>query len=212
MYTDTLFGPRLSSQLNTCSQLYATDFEWSQFYPMTTEREAHTNLGLLHHQHGVPTVLMPDNMMALTAGNFKKKARAAGSIIHPIEAHMPNQHKAEATVREIKRMHQHEMHCSSTPLIFWDKCFQLQCLIHSHTALHKPTFKGMTQEERLKGETADIPFLVEFQWYQRVWMPSGSMAGSLQYGRWRYGKLGTHHESNGGGKDFCYSSHTTGPQ
>ena len=103
MYTDTLFGPRASFQLNTCSQLYATDFEWSWFYPMTAEREAHITLGLLHHQHRVRTGLMPDNAMALTAGEFKKKARAAGSIIHPIEAHTPNQNKANATVREIKR-------------------------------------------------------------------------------------------------------------
>ena len=61
------------------------------------------------------------------------------------------------------------MHCSSSPLIFWDKCFQLQHLICSHTALNLPTLKGMTTEERLKEETADILFLIEFQWYQRVW-------------------------------------------
>ena len=59
-------------------------------------------LGLFHHQHGVPTVLMPDNTMALTTGEFKKKPRAAGSIVHPIEAHMPSQNNAKATVREIK--------------------------------------------------------------------------------------------------------------
>ena len=68
------------------------------------EKEAHTTLGLLHQQQGVPTVLKPDNTMARTAGEFKK-ARAAGSIIHPIEAHMPNQNKAEPMVREIKRMY-----------------------------------------------------------------------------------------------------------
>ena len=66
MYTDTLLGPRLSSQLNTCGQLYATDFDWSWFYPMTREREVQMTLGLLHHQPWVPTVLMPDNAMALT--------------------------------------------------------------------------------------------------------------------------------------------------
>ena len=49
---------------------------------------------------------MPDNAMALTAGEFKKKTRAAGSIIHPIEAHTPHQNKAKATVREIERMYQ----------------------------------------------------------------------------------------------------------
>ena len=57
MYTDTLFGPRPSYQLNTCGQLYATNFEWSQFYPMPSEREIHTTLGLFRHQQGVPTVL-----------------------------------------------------------------------------------------------------------------------------------------------------------
>ena len=61
-------------------------------------------LGLLHNQHGAPTVLMQDNAMALTVGEFKKKVRTAGSIIHPIEAHMPNQNKAEAMIREIKRL------------------------------------------------------------------------------------------------------------
>ena len=126
-------------------------------------------MGLLHHQHRVSTVLMPDNAMALTAGEFKKKARAAGSIIHPIEAHTPNQNRADTMVREIKRMFQQEMHQSSSPLNFWDKCFHLQCSICSHTALHLPTLKAMTSEERLKGETAENLFLVEFQWYQRVW-------------------------------------------
>ena len=106
-------------------------------------------LGLLHHQHRVPTVLMPDNAMALSAGEFKKKTRAAGSIIHPIEPHTPNQNKAEAMIREIERMYQWEMHHSSSPLLFWEKCFQLQCLIHSHTALNLPTLEGMTPEERL---------------------------------------------------------------
>ena len=30
---------------------------------------------------------------------------------------------------------------------FWDTCFQLQCLIHSHTALHLCTLKGMSQRK-----------------------------------------------------------------
>ena len=59
------------------------------------------------------------------------------------------------------------MHHSDSPLIFCDKCFQLQCLFCSHTALHLPTLKGITPEERLKGETADTSFLIEL--YQRVW-------------------------------------------
>ena len=48
---------------------------------------------------------MPDNAMALTVGEFKKKARAVGSIIHPIEAHMPNQNKVEAMLTEINSIY-----------------------------------------------------------------------------------------------------------
>ena len=73
LYTDTLFGPSPSSQLNTCGELYATDFEWSWVYPMMAERETHNTLGLFHHQHGVPTILMQDNAMALTAGKLRRK-------------------------------------------------------------------------------------------------------------------------------------------
>ena len=81
----------------------------------------------------------------------------------------------------------------------------------------------MTPEERLKGETADISFLLEFQWYQRVWYiePTdkyekhhlGQSLGpcNMAGGGGGYGKLGTHHESNGEGKDF-HCSHTTGSQ
>ena len=88
---------------------------------MTAEREAHTTMGLLHHQHRVPTVLMLDNAMALTAGEFKKKARAAGSIIHPIEAHTPNQNRGDTMVRETK------------------ECSNRKCIIQAH-----PSFYGIS--------------------------------------------------------------------
>ena len=78
-------------------------------------------LGLLHHQHRVPTVLMPDNAMALTAGKFKKKARAAGSIIHPIEAHMPNQNKLRQQLEKLK------------------ECTNVKCVIQAH-----PSFSGIS--------------------------------------------------------------------
>ena len=75
-------------------------------------------LGLLHHQHGVPTVLTQDNTMALTAGKFKKKARASGSIIHPSEAHTPNQNKWLEKLKE---------------------CTDGKCIVQAH-----PSFSGIS--------------------------------------------------------------------
>ena len=155
MYTDTLFGPISSTRKNICGQLYSTKFEWSVFYPLRAEQEAHLSLDLLHSYVGVPAVLTPDNAMSLVAGDFSKKARRAGSIIHPIEAHTPNQNCAKSMAREIKRMYRKAMHVSNAPLVFWDRCFELQCLIWSHMSLNLPTLEGMTPLEKLTGDTQD---------------------------------------------------------
>ena len=72
-------------------------------------------------------------------------------------------------VCEIKRMYHKAMRASNAPVVFWDRCFELQCLILSHTALNLPTLEGMTPMEKLTGNTQDNSFLVEFGWWDRVW-------------------------------------------
>ena len=105
----------------------------------------------------------PDNVMAWMAGEFRRVAQRVGArIIHPIEVHTPNQNKAEKMAREIKCMYRREMRRLNSPLIFWDKCFQLQCLTIN-------SLQGLTPEEMLKVDMADISHLVECQWYQWVW-------------------------------------------
>ena len=118
MYTDTLFRPISSTRKNICGQLYSTKFEWSVFCPLRVEREAHLSLDLLHSYVGVPAVLTPDNAMSLVAWDFSKKERHAGSIIHPIEAHTPNQNHAELMARETKCMYCKAMRASNAPLVF----------------------------------------------------------------------------------------------
>ena len=107
--------------------------------------------------------------MSLVAADFSKKERRAGSIIHPIEAHTPNQNHAESMACEIKRMYRKAMCASNAPLVFWDRFFELQCLIQLHTALNHPTLEGKTLMEKLTGDTQDISFLVEFGWWDRIW-------------------------------------------
>ena len=169
MYTDMLFRPRPSSQKNICSQVFSTSFDWCVFYPLKAECDVHLALDLLHADYGVAKIYTPDNAMTLVKGTFEKKVNRAGSIIHPTEAHTPNKNKAESIAREYKWMYRREMHRSNSPLIYWDKCYQLQCLICSHTALGLPSLEGMTPIEKLTGDTGDMSHLAEFQWYQWIW-------------------------------------------
>ena len=57
---------------------------------MKSKSEAHFTLDLLHSQYGVFHTMIPDNAMELTQGEFLRKARKAGSMIHPSEAYTPN--------------------------------------------------------------------------------------------------------------------------
>ena len=131
--------------------MFSTDFDWCVFYPLKAECNAHLVLDLLHTDYGVAKTYTPDNAMTLVKETFEKKVNWAGSTIHPIEAHTPNQNKAESIARELKHMYHREMHRSYSPLIYWDKCYQLQCLICSHTALGLPSLEGMTPIEKLMG-------------------------------------------------------------
>ena len=165
MYTNTLFGLRPSSLKNICGQVFSTNFDWCVFYPLKAECDAPLAFDLLHANYGVAKTYTPDNAMTLVKGTFEKKVNQAGSTIHLIQAHTPNQNKAESIARELKCMYHHEMCRLNSPLIYWVKCYQLQCLIHSHTALGLPSLEGMTPIKKLTGDTGNISHLTEFQWY-----------------------------------------------
>ena len=169
MYTDMLFRPRPSSQKNICGQVFSTNFDWCVFYPLKAECDVHLALDLLHADYGVAKTYTPDNAMTLVKGTFEKKVNQVGSTIHLIEAHTANQNKAESIARELKCMYNCEMRRSNLPLIYWDKCYQLQCLIRSHTALGLPSLEGTTPIKKLMGDKGDISHLTEFQWYQWFW-------------------------------------------
>jgi hypothetical protein len=105
VYTDTMFAHHSSLQGNTMAQIYATDFGWVKVYPMVKKPDAHMTLVLLHHQYGVFHTIVPDDAKELMKKDFLNKARKAGANIHPTEPYTPNHNKAEAAIRELKRMY-----------------------------------------------------------------------------------------------------------
>ena len=170
MYTDTMFN-RTTKSLNgnTCAQVFCTNFDFITVYPMRTKGDAHLALGRLLADYGAPTKMIPDNAPELIGGEFKAKLNQAGVQIRPIEAFTPNQNRAEAGIRELKRLYRRAMRATNAPAVLWDHCLELQAEIRSHTALNIYSLEGDTPYTVLTGDTPDISHLSEFAWYQYVW-------------------------------------------
>jgi hypothetical protein len=59
LYSDTMFCPKVKSARGyTMAQIFATDFGWSQSYPMMRKGKAHEALGLLFTREGVPPKML----------------------------------------------------------------------------------------------------------------------------------------------------------
>jgi Reverse transcriptase (RNA-dependent DNA polymerase) len=169
-YTDTFFGPVPSLfHKHAVAQVYVTEFDWVKVYPMQSKADAHLTLDLLHHDYGAFHTMIPDDAKELILGDFAHKLRKVSTYIHPIEAYTPNQNKAEATIRIVKQMYRKAMIASNAPLILWDHCFQLMAEIRSNTALPLLALHGETPLTKLRGDTADISHLCQFEWYEPVW-------------------------------------------
>lgn len=169
VYTDTLQAKEKSLDQNLYAQIYVTDFHWTKVYPMRSKSEAHLTLDQLHKDYGIFHTIIPDNAKELTQGEFKRKAQRAGSVIRPVEAYMHNQNRAEAAIREIRRMYRKAMRATNAPHVLWDHCIQLMAEIRSHTALDILQLQGDVPTAVLTGDTPDISHLCEFSWYDPVW-------------------------------------------
>lgn len=169
VYTDTMFMKPMTLLRHTCAQVYVTDFEWTKVYPIKSKKEAPYTLDLLHKEYGVFHTIVSDNAPELIHGDFARKARKAGAILHPIEAHTPNQNRAESAIRELKRLCRRAMVATASPAVLWDHCFQLYAEIRSHTAMNLMNLYGDVPHTVLVGDTADISHLCQFAWYDPVW-------------------------------------------
>ena len=174
MYTDTLFSETQSLGQNTCGQVYVTDFNFVELFLMRKKSDVSLMLETLTHDYRIFNNIIPDNAPELTLGEFHKCAHKFRTRIRPIEAWTPNQNKAEAAIRELKRSYRHAMRWTNTPTILWVHCMQLMAQLRSHTALTTYELEGTTP---ITGDTPDISHLVEFSWYQIVWYSNPRFEG-----------------------------------
>ena len=109
-----MFADTKSLSQYTCAQIFCMDFNWVAFYPMHHKVDAHLALEQSIFDYGVFNTLTPDNAPELVSREFKQKVQKFGCNIKPVEAYTPNQNKAEATIRELKRSYHRAMHKSHT--------------------------------------------------------------------------------------------------
>ena len=118
-------------------------FNWVAFYPMKKKSDMSEALELLISNHGAFNNIIPDNAPELISSNFKQTANKFGIHIHPVEAWMSNQNKAEACIRELKQSFRRAMRKTNAPTILWDHCFQLMAkyvlTLHLISFLYKGT-------------------------------------------------------------------------
>lgn len=88
MYADTLIGKMVSLRGNKYAQVYCTPFGWCMVMPMKQKSDAHYTLDELFQRVGFPKVIIPDNALEKTQGQFRRKCLKAQVPIHPIEAYM----------------------------------------------------------------------------------------------------------------------------
>ena len=77
MFTDTFFYSVNSKLGNTCDHIYCNDLRWTRIHPIKSMPEAKHSLSTLFTRDGIPHMMVMDNAMEKTAGEFNKKGRDA---------------------------------------------------------------------------------------------------------------------------------------
>jgi hypothetical protein len=168
MFTDTLESGTLSRRQNKYAQVFVIPPNWIKVYPMRTKGEAHFCLAALFHDIGVPEKMIMDGSKEQTQGEFRKKIRDAGCIVHQTEPYTPWSDRAELAIRELKKKTRRAMMNSHCPKRLWDDCMELVADINSHTVHENYGLDGQTPQAIITGNTPDISILAEFSWYQWV--------------------------------------------
>jgi hypothetical protein len=86
---DTMVANVKSLRVNTCCEIYATDFGWSRAFPIAKIAEVYEKLDLLLSRYGIPEALVSDNAQDYIGGNFKKKTKEAGVFCKLTEPYSP---------------------------------------------------------------------------------------------------------------------------
>ena len=185
-YTDTLMGKYKSLTGNTCIQIFANESQFVKAYPMESKAEAGLALRQFVRDYGAPDKLTSDGAGEQTGGKtaFMYNVRKYGIDHHLSEPGRPNQNRAEAVIREVKRKWYRQMTKKRVPRRLWDYGIVWVCEIMSMTANSNFALDGRSPMEQVTGETPDISEYLDFGFYDWVWYKDNAGVGDNSCGRW----------------------------
>jgi hypothetical protein len=85
------------------------------------------------------------------------------------EAHSPWQNRAEAGIRDIKKLVGWALRYSGAPVEFWCYAVEWAARVTSLIAHDLPALKTRTPEEAVTGRTPDISEFAHYSWFEWIW-------------------------------------------
>ena len=197
IYTDTMFAKVKSLKGHTCAQVFTDGKGFIHAIPMKSKKDAGTALRTFIQDFGIPRVLAYDGAKEQVGPGteFQKSLRAYHIKDHTSEPDTPNQNRAEAAIRELKRRWKQRIMKRRVPKRLWDFGITWEGEILSRLCRHNNDYTGI---ERLTGDTVDISEWIEFEFYDLCWYWEVPDDGENPLiGRW----LGVSHRV---GSAMCY--------
>jgi hypothetical protein len=104
VYSDTLFSETSSARQFTCGQLFVSNPEFADFYPMQNKSDAPYKLNAFCKTYGILRTLLTDNAPEETSGEWEKIVKQYLISQHTTEPHSRWQNRAEIEIRELKTL------------------------------------------------------------------------------------------------------------
>lgn len=155
-YMDTMFSSRKSVRGYTCAQVFTDGYNFSRVYPMRTKGDAPHALMLFIHEVGVPKSLLSDLALEETRGEWGKIVKQYHIDHRTTEAKSPWQNRAEAEIRELKKLVRRVLKQSKAPAELWCFAIEWEPIVQSLMAHDTMLLNSRTPEERVLGRTPDI--------------------------------------------------------
>jgi hypothetical protein len=186
IYSDTMFPGVKSIRGYTCVQVFTDRHGFIRVYPLKKKAEAHHALVRFIQDVGIPRALLTDNAPEEIRGEWGRVVRKYHIKPRTTEPASPWQNRAEAEIREVKKLARRAMSKSLVPLNLWCYALEWAARIRSYAAHDLPFLETRTPEERIMSRTPDISEYIHVDWLQRVWYqePAQFLETTRHLGRW----------------------------
>ena len=173
VYADQMTSQAQSPSGDTGAMVFATDFQFTDVYPMFSvnngEECGHTLKEFIQNV-GIPEQLVTDYNKSFIGRGTDWYATCRDKCIKQANTE-PYSHwhnKAEAAIRELKRLYKKISHGLPIPRKYWFYLLRYCSDIRNRTALNIYSLEGKTPYEKLHGEVPDIGPWLKFKYGEPV--------------------------------------------